>query len=196
MQAVVGTLIYYYCQAFQLIERGSFRRLLKFCRPGLSEKDIPHRHTLRAEILQRAQIAEGRVRENMKNLPSKVSFTFDAWTSAPGDPYISLTAHYIDAPSDCPNAWHLKSEQLLFQEIQGRHTGKNMAEILSRALERYELHGKVGLSLSSYLSHLTPFQQVGWFTSDGAAVNRTTLRVLQQNLSTEAGWSAKDHDML
>jgi hypothetical protein len=131
-----------------LIERGAFRRLLMFCRPSLLEKDIPHRHTLRAEILRRVHIAEGSVRENMKKIPSKVSFTFDAWTSAPGDPYISLTAHYIDAPADCPTAWELKSEQLLFQEIQGRHTGKNMGEILSRALERYELHGKVRSSLS------------------------------------------------
>lgn len=126
-----------------MIDRGPFRHLLKFCRPALSDKDIPHRHTLRAEIIHRAQIAEGKVRQNMKNLSSKVSFTFDTWTSARGDPYLSLTAHYIDAPTDRPNAWSLKSEQLLFQEIQGRHTGKNQGEILRCALERYELRGKV-----------------------------------------------------
>jgi len=76
-------------------------------------------------------------------VPSKISFTFDAWTSAPGDPYLSLTAHYIHAPVDHPNVWVLKSEQLLFQEIKGRHTGKNMAEILGNALDRYKLNGKV-----------------------------------------------------
>lgn len=125
------------------MDRGSFRRLLKFCRPSLLERDIPHRHALRAEILQRAEIAECRVRENLKRVPSKISFTFDAWTSAPGDPYLSLTSHFIDAPADHPNAWELKSDQLIFQEIQGRHTGKNMADILSRALDRYDLCGKV-----------------------------------------------------
>jgi hypothetical protein len=83
----------------------------------------------------------------MKKLPCKVSFTFDAWTSATGDPYISLTAHYIDAPADRPDAWELKSEQLLFQEIHGRHTGKNMGEILTCAMDRYELRGKVQSSL-------------------------------------------------
>ena len=140
-------------QAFRLVERGSFRHLLKFCRPSLTERDIPHRHTLRAEILRCAHLAEERVRENMRKLPSKISFTFDAWTSAPGDPYISLTAHYIDAPADCPSMWELKSEQLLFQEIQGRHTGKNMGEILSRALDRYDLRGKVRPSSHLFLSH-------------------------------------------
>lgn len=115
----------------------------------------------------------------MSKIPSKISFTFDAWTSAPGDPYLSLTAHYIDAPIDCPSAWQLKSEQLIFQQIEGRHTGKNMADIIGRALDRYQLRSKVG-----------------WFTSDGAAVNRTTLRVLQDGTSVETGWIAKDHDML
>jgi len=137
-------------QAFCLVDRGSFRRLLKFCRPSLSERDIPHRQTLRAEILRRARIVEGTVRENLKNVPSKVSFTFDAWTSAPGDPYLSLTAHFIAAPVDRPNAWELKTDQLIFQEIQGRHTGKNMGDILSYALDRYDLRGKVrSFSLSS-----------------------------------------------
>ena len=125
------------------MERGSFRRLLKFSRPSLSDNDIPHRKALRAEILRRAHIAEGRVRENMKKLPSKVSFTFDTWTSKPGDPYISLTAHYIDTPVDHPDTWELRSEQLLFQEILGRHTGKNIGEILSCAIDRYDLRGKV-----------------------------------------------------
>jgi hypothetical protein len=64
-------------------------------------------------------IAEGRVHENMKKVPSKISFTFDAWTSASGDPYLLLTTHYINVPADHPNAWEMKSEQLLFQEMQG-----------------------------------------------------------------------------
>jgi hypothetical protein len=150
-----------YLQAFRLVERGSFRRLLKFCRPSLSERDIPGRLSLRAEILRRAHIAEGRVRDNMGRIPSKISFTFDAWTSKAGDPYMSLTAHYIDAPIDRPNVWVLRSEQLLFQEIQGRHTGKNMGEILSRAVDRYELRGKV-CSFFISITELLLFHSTGW----------------------------------
>jgi hypothetical protein len=137
------------------VDSRSFRRLLKFCRPSLTERDIPHRHAVRAEILRRAEIAEGRVRETLKKVPSKISFTFDAWTSALGDPYLSLTAHYIDAPADCPNAWELKSDQLIFQEIQGRHTGRNMGDILVHALDRYNLCGKVGSSLRFFLIFLS-----------------------------------------
>ena len=138
----MGSLIF--CKAFRLIDRGSFRRLIKYCRPSISEGDIPHRTTLRADILRRAQIAEDKVRAKLKNLPCKVSFTFDAWTSQPGDPYLSITGHYIDAPADHPKDWELKTEQLSFEEIKGRHTGKNMAAVLVRTVDRYQIHGKVG----------------------------------------------------
>ena len=101
----------------------------------------------------------------MKNLPSMVSFTFDTWTSAPGDPYLSLTAHYIDAPSDCPNSWLLKSEQLLLQEIKGRHTGKNMSEILCCAIKQYELCGKVQLT-AVILSPWSHDHLIGWLVHE------------------------------
>jgi len=155
--------IFSHLQAFHLIDCGGFHHLLKFCCLSLSERDIPHCHTLHAEILQCAHIAEGKVHKNMKKVPSKISFTFNAWTSAPGDPYISLMVHYIDAPTNCPNAWELRSEQLIFQEIQGRHTGKNMGDILSHSLDRYELCGKVrSLSLAFYCLIELLLHSTGW----------------------------------
>jgi hypothetical protein len=75
-----------------------------------------------------------------------VSFTFDAWTSQPGDPYLSVTGHYIDAPVDRPNDWELKTEQLAFETIKGRHNGKNIASMLTRTVARYELNHKVKIS--------------------------------------------------
>jgi hypothetical protein len=144
-------------QAFRLVDHGGFCQLLRFCRPSLSERDIPHCHTLCAEILRRAETAEGRVCKNLRRIPSKISFTFDVWMSAPGHPYLSLTAHFIDAPADHPTAWELRSDQLIFQEIQGRHMGKNMGEILSRALDRYNLCGKVRSLLHSSLIFLTNY---------------------------------------
>ena len=132
-----------YPQAICLVDHDSFCCLLRFCWPSLSEHNIPHRQTLHAEILWHARIVDGRVCENLKNVPSKISFTFDVWTSALGNPYLLLTAHYIAAPIDHLNEWELKADQLLFQEIQGRHMGKNMGDILSRVLDRYDLCGKV-----------------------------------------------------
>ena len=165
-------------QAFGLVDHDSFHHLLKFCWPSLTEKDILHHDTICKEILQRAIVAEGRVCENMNEIPSKISFMFDMWTSAPGDPYLSLMAHYINAPVDSLSSWELKTEQLIFQQIEGRHTGKNMADILSCALNQDQLCGKVG-----------------WFTSNGAAVNHMMLQMLQDSSLIKTGWMAKQHDM-
>ena len=130
-------------KAFHLVDQGTFHHLLRFCHPSLMEKDIPHRKTVRAEILQHASLSEERVHEKLKNLPCKVSFTYDAWTSQPGDPYLSITGHYINAPPSQPDDWELKTERLAFEEIKGHHTGKSMAEIISHTVEHYELQGKV-----------------------------------------------------
>jgi hypothetical protein len=72
-----------------------------------------------------------------------VLFTFDAWTSRPGDPYLLITGHYIDAPADHPNDWELKTEQFAFVMIEGRHTVKNIASILMQTVRCYGLDGKV-----------------------------------------------------
>jgi hypothetical protein len=72
-----------------------------------------------------------------------VSFTFDMWTSEPGDPYISITGHYVGASADKPLDWELKTEQLAFKHVEGRHNGKNTANILIDTIDRYGLRGKV-----------------------------------------------------
>jgi len=107
-------------QAFLLVERDSFHGLLHYCRPGLLDKDIPKRKTFRAEIVRHAQLAEEKVRDQLKVwlnsqtihstiyshllsriFVSKISFMFDAWTStvwAWGSIYISLLPLITSTP--------------------------------------------------------------------------------------------------
>ena len=64
---------------------------------------IPHHHLIHKEILQPADVAEGRVHENMNKIPSMISFML------PGDPYLSLMVHCIDVPVDSQSTWKLKT---------------------------------------------------------------------------------------
>jgi hypothetical protein len=66
---------------------------------------------------------------------SKVLFTFDLWISDPGDPYISITGHYIDVPIDKPHNWELKMKQLAFKTVKDQHTGKNIVDILVETVD-------------------------------------------------------------
>ncbi|OJA11406.1 hypothetical protein AZE42_13443 [Rhizopogon vesiculosus] len=126
-------------KAFQLVDKGPFRRLLTYLQPSLSDKDIPHRKAVCNEILKKAEATEVRLKEILKDIPGKVSFTFDAWTSDPGNPFLSVTGHYIHAPPEQPNNWKLKAEQLAFTPMEGRHSGANMASLLMRTIDHYHL---------------------------------------------------------
>jgi hypothetical protein len=48
------------------VDRGAFRRFIKYCRPSLSNTDIPHRTTLRKEILACAKVVEDHVKEELQ----------------------------------------------------------------------------------------------------------------------------------
>ncbi|KAG2742408.1 hypothetical protein P692DRAFT_20645631, partial [Suillus brevipes Sb2] len=66
--------------------------LLQYLWPSLSDRDIPHHTKTRDEILEQAKLAVQRVKEKLKQVDSKISMTFDLWTSEPGVPFLSITA--------------------------------------------------------------------------------------------------------
>ncbi|KAF8997519.1 hypothetical protein BDQ17DRAFT_1429030 [Cyathus striatus] len=71
-------------------------------------------------------------------------------------------------------------EQLAFETVQGHHNGVNIAGILLCTINHYNLHGKLG-----------------WITSDGASVNRTTIQELKKLLTfNDIKWTTKEHDIL
>lgn len=76
--------------------------------------------------------------------------TFDSWTSLTGDPFLSVTGHYIDSPKESPHKWELKTEQLAFTPIEGNHSGQNIGRILLEAIEAYGLADKVCIHLFDY----------------------------------------------
>ena len=82
---------------------------------------------------------------NVKDLSGKVSFTFDTWTSEAGNPYLSVTGHYISAPKASPQEWELKSGQLGFKHIEGNHSEANLGGIFVWIIDRYGLRQKVSM---------------------------------------------------
>jgi hypothetical protein len=80
---------------------------------------------------------------SFKDVLGQISLTFDAWTSKSFDPYLAITGHWIEAPKNKPNNWELKSELLGFTEIQGNHGGANIASVILRIVDRYDIRKKV-----------------------------------------------------
>ena len=86
------------------------------------------------------------------------------WTSGTGDPYLSITGHYISSSKDRPQDWELKSEQLAFAPFEGNHSGANMANVLVRTVDRYGIREKVSehrRTCASPYQLLHDFRQAG-----------------------------------
>lgn len=69
--------------------------------------------------------------------------TFDTWTSRTGDPFLSVTAHYICSSPSNPQLWELQSEQLAVTPVEGNHSGQNIGKILVEVIDKYELRNNV-----------------------------------------------------
>jgi len=59
--------------------------------------------------------------------------TSDTWTSQSGEPYISLTTHFID------NDWKMRSFTLCCRALNIDHTGHNISEWFLESLEEWNL---------------------------------------------------------
>jgi hypothetical protein len=134
-------------EALQLVNKPAFRNLLRYVCPALAESDVPHRMKLMETVKARAVQVVNVIRERLAKVDSQVSMTFDSWTSIIGDPFFSITGHYIWSPDDKPQQWELRREQLSFAHIQGNHSGQNTARLIVDTIDKYELRNKVKFSL-------------------------------------------------
>jgi len=122
--------------------------------------------------------------------------TFDSWTSLNGDPFLSVTAHYITAPADKPQQWELRSDQLAFTPIVGNHSGENIAKILVETIDEYDIRSKVFTlpSLPCLFCLIKLLWQFGWFTADNATNNDTAIRAVAEHIDpTGDEWDPVQH---
>ena len=59
------------------------------------------------------------------------------------DPYLSLTAHYIDSLPGDPYHWELKAKLLGYTYVKGNHSGANTAAVVLRIIDSYNIRSKV-----------------------------------------------------
>lgn len=99
----------------------------------MTEKVIPRRATVTSEIHTKALKVKALIRQKFQLTEGRISFTFDAGTSRAYDPYLTVTAHWID------NDWQLQSQIIAFTEIHGEHTGANTGQILVGIFRDYNI---------------------------------------------------------
>ncbi|CAD0020548.1 unnamed protein product [Aureobasidium pullulans] len=122
---------------------------------------ITSHSTMREEVITLYMTSLGIVKGYLAKAKSKVTLSFDIWTAGNKLPLLGIVAHYIDYN------YELKVVLLALLEINGSHSGENIAAHLLSVIERFNLCNKLG-----------------FFMADNASSNDKALKILKQSIST------------
>ena len=146
--------------AFRVVDLDSFKDMFKVANNRVSVKSREYYSKLVSQKADEMRHDLQSIVEFLKKDLSSISFTTDLWTSVNGDPFISLTMHFI-----CNN-WKLYRVTPYIKPFPERHTGNNISLCLDSmieelGLEKLDLHlfsvndnaanMKLGIKMSKYL---------------------------------------------
>ena len=110
----------------------------------------------------------------------RISVTADIWSDPCMRPFLACTAHWI-AEGENP-ALRLKTALIAFHHLPRSHTGVNITTALISLFDRAGITDNVSLDpqLGPFLLH--DYFQIGHFTLDNAANNKTAMAELERLL--------------
>ena len=87
----------------------------------MGPRDLPSRTTITDKIFTKSLRVKGLLTKKFKILDSLVSFTFDAGTSRAFDPYLTVTAHWVN------KTWNLHEQVSPFVRLSATILEKTLA---------------------------------------------------------------------
>lgn len=113
-----------------------------------------------------------KVKLRMSQVPGKISFTFDAWTSKNVLGFVAIRAHFINAN------WEYESIMLDFVPLETSHKGSDVCNLFLDCLKRFDI----------------PFDKVLGLTMDNALANDTFIEALiSHGIQYEIDFTKADH---
>ncbi|KAE8219078.1 hypothetical protein CF319_g7159 [Tilletia indica] len=121
-------------QAFLAVEHPAF---IAFCRALNPQVVLPSADTIYRRLMARYDLHFSKVKKMFAKLDSKISLTTDGWTAPNGEPYLSITAHWITPE------WEHQSCLLAFLPFPAPHSALNAFEIIWDKVKELEIHRKI-----------------------------------------------------
>lgn len=114
---------------FNIVNEPSFKELVQFLNPRANVKSSTTFSKQKLPLLYECVMGTAH-KLIAAEVPAcdQVAFTTDCWTSRAGDPYITLTLHYIN------DAFEQRKFVLNFENFQGRHTSKYIGHKLTEMI--------------------------------------------------------------
>jgi hypothetical protein len=121
---------------------------------------IPTRNTIRRWILDLYEMKKASLKAKLHDEAiGQIHILFDLWTSLNSLALMAVVAHFTDKD------YRVQTRLLALRCLYGEHSGENQAELLADVLKDYELTDKIG-----------------YFVTDNASNNNTTINILLCNI--------------
>jgi hypothetical protein len=104
---------------FIVAESRVFRMMVERLRPGAT---VPSATTVKRAVMAMFHDERARWRAILQEVPGTISFTVDMWTAPNMEPFLGITAHWIN------KEWRLQSVLLDLVSIEGPHRGEELCE--------------------------------------------------------------------
>ena len=120
-------------QPFKVIEGEAFRKMILELDPYYV---IPTRNTVKSIIKKAFEKRRTSIKEFVKNISGKISFTTDIWSSLKTEGFLGITIHYVN------ENWILKHFTLDIFRFKGSHTGQAIANEIYKIILDFGLETK------------------------------------------------------
>ena len=119
---------------FTIVEKDYF---ITFIHSLYSSVRLPTADTIKNKIIAYYKANKIKMKTILKDLPDKISFTTDCWTSPSTKSFLSLTAHFIN------KEWELQNIIIDFIQMQDSHTGVNIKNAFLIGIKKMSLENKI-----------------------------------------------------
>jgi hypothetical protein len=124
-------------QPFSLIQAESFRSLIQYINPEADNILPESPSTAKALIMNQFTVEKEAIRQQLQSSQSCIHLSLDSWTSGNHLPILGVIGHTLVGGQ-------LQEYVLALHEIQGRHTGENLAPIVLAILQDFNITYKLG----------------------------------------------------
>ncbi|KAF7568865.1 Dimer-Tnp-hAT domain containing protein [Pyrenophora tritici-repentis] len=157
-----------YCHiAFFQLENQYFRELLLFLNPALLNHLPKAAKTIRSWVMNAFISKKQQLREDLHHSRSRISISFDLWTSPNPYAILGVVAMWIDTTG------MRRVTALGMRRIYGEHTGENLGSVVLELLEEYDISAQP-VTISG--------DQIGYFMLDNASANDTAVEFILKDL--------------
>jgi hypothetical protein len=150
--------------SFIEIEAPSFHKLIEYLNPATINTIPKTGDTLRMDTIKYFDTTKAILIEQLSSTRSKIHFSFDLWTSPNYQAILAVIGHWTSSN------YMVQSALLAMRQVEGGHTGENIAGIVHNIITDYAITHKLS-----------------YFMADNATNNDKALCILEHRIREEGG---------